>query len=52
MCDQIEAQILADNSALNATSADGKIIGGRTGIADDERLLKMEEIENIEKSSR
>jgi hypothetical protein len=42
MCDQIDAQILADNSALNATSADGNI-GGRTGAVDAGKLLKKEE---------
>lgn len=40
MCDQMEAQILADSSALKATSADGKM-GGRTGPVAD-KLLKME----------
>lgn len=43
MCDQIDAQILADKRALNATSAEGKIGGRTTGIADDDKLLKMEE---------
>lgn len=38
MCTQIAAQILADKSNLNATSADGKI-GGRIGKFG--KLLKM-----------
>jgi hypothetical protein len=37
MCDQIDAQMRADKSALNATSAEGKI-GGRIGT--DGKLLK------------
>lgn len=39
MWDQIDAQMRADKSALNATSADGKI-GGLTGPVVD-KLLKM-----------
>lgn len=48
MCDQIAAQILADKSALNATSADGKI-GGLTG-PDDDKLLNKEEKKNVNKA--
>lgn len=43
MCDQIEAQIRADSSALNATSAVGKI-GGLTGAVDVGILLKKEKM--------
>lgn len=50
MCDQIEAQMRADNSALNATSADGKI-GGLTGPAGTE-LLKKEKIANVNNKFR
>lgn len=47
MWDQIDAQILADKRALNATSADGNI-GGLIGT-DDDKLLKKEENKNVNK---
>lgn len=45
MCDQIDAHILADKRALNATSADGNI--GGLIVVEVGRLLKMENNENV-----